>query len=433
VDRRMSRRRFLGTIGAGAGLVGLAACGSTPAAQPNVVKTIRMSWWGSTERHKRTQDALAAFTAHHPTIKVDTQFSGWDGYWEKLGTQVEGGTAPDVIQMDYSYIIQYAQHGYLRPLDDLLPKTIDLTSFTPDVLAGGKVGGKLYGVNNGINCAAIIGNVSLLKQLGVDPPDERTTWADFAKLTKVIAKKSPGLYGTEDGARNSALLECWLLQRGKTLFSPDNGLGFTPAELVEWMTYWDDLRKAKAAAPAELQATAVGDVQNRLVARRKAAFDFSNSNQLNAYATMLKDQLALYTFPQGPAGSPPGQYLKPSQFFSIGAKSANAHEAGQLISALLTDPEITAILGSERGIPPSTTVRAALKLKAEPVEQQTYDYIDFVGTRAAPLAPPAPDGGAAVTGTILTAATQSISFGKATINQAVAKFFTDATQALKKA
>src|SRR5262249_2410157 len=138
---------------------------------------------------------------------------------------------------------------------------------------------------------------------------------DYAKLAKQVGKKAPaGIFGGEYGAYNPVALECWLRQRGKGIFTADGTLGFTAADLSEWIAYWEGLRKAKGAVPAELQATGAGDIQNGMVARRKAAFDFANSNQLVAYASMLNDELVPHMYPQGPAGSKPGQYLKPSQF-----------------------------------------------------------------------------------------------------------------------
>jgi multiple sugar transport system substrate-binding protein len=436
-DRQLSRRRFLGTVGAGAalavpGIAALAGCSKADTPQSSGTKSIKMSWWGSTERHVRTQDALAAFTRKHPDIKVDTQFSGSDGYWEKLGNQATTGSLPDVIQMDYIYIAAYAQKGYIRALDDLVPKVIDLTTFPSDTLTGGRIDNKLYGVNNGINCTALAVNVTMLQQLGLDLPDYTMTWTDFARLAKNVGHKTPdGVYGTEYAAGIGTVLEVWLRQLGKQLFTSDNKLAFTAADLSEWFAYWEDLRKNKGAAPADLQATAAGDIQNRLLARHKTSCDWTNSNQLIAYSTMISDQLSLHMFPQGPSGSKPGQYLKPSQLFCISTTSKHPTESGMLINGLLTDPEMTAILGSERGIPPSTAVRAALKPKAGATERATYDYIDFVADKVGPLPPPQPSGGGDVTGKILVAAAQSIGLGKATIDQAVAKFFDDASHALK--
>jgi pectin-derived oligosaccharide transport system substrate-binding protein len=433
VDRRLSRRRLLlgaGAAVAGTGLVG--ACHSAPKPGAATTKTIEMTWWGSTERHKRTQDALAAFGRHHPDLKVNTDFSGWSGYWDKLATRTAGGNPPDVIQMDYSYIVEYARRGSLRPLDDFVPGVIDLAGFPSDVLAGGKIDDKLYGVNAGINSFALFVNLTQLRALGFEPPAEGTTWADFALLTRKISKKAPsGVFPTEYAVYDGNALECWLRQRGKSLFTADGELGFGKPDLAEWIAYWEDLRKTRAAAPADLQATTTGDVQNTLLVRRKVLFDFASSNQLSAYASLLKDEIGLLMYPQGAAGSRPGQYLKPSMLMSMSTKTQHPKEAATLIDALLTDPEITAILGSERGIPPSTSVRGALKAKADPIERKTYEYIDFVSSRVGALPPPAPLGGAEVTGKDLMFAGQQVAFGKASIDQAVNRFFEDAARALK--
>jgi multiple sugar transport system substrate-binding protein len=418
---------------AGVGLTGIAACGKGSQPDSDVTKTIQMTWWGSTDRHRRTQEALDAYTKRNATIKVTTQFSGWDGYWEKLATQTAGGNPPDVIQMDYSYIGEYARRGALRALDDLVPQVLNLADFSTEALAGGKIDNKLYGVNAGINSMALIGNLTLLKQVGLDLPDHTMTWSGFADLAKQIGKKSSSVvFGSEYAAYDGAALECWLRQRGKELFTADGALGFARSDLAEWFGYWEDLRKAKGTAPADVQATAVGDVQNTMVARKKTVFDFAHSNQLTAYSSILKDELALHMYPQGSSGSKPGQYLKPSQLMSVSAKTRYPKESAMLIGGLLTDPEIAAILGSERGIPPSKSVRGALKPKASPVEQKTYEYIDFVSDKVGSLPLAAPLGGGEVVGKVLTFAGQQVSFGKASIDQAVARFFDDAATALKK-
>jgi multiple sugar transport system substrate-binding protein len=438
VQHQMSRRHFLGATGAVAVAAALGGCGGGSGsggsgAGDDAKATLQMTWWGSTDRHKRTQDALTEFGKKHPNITVRTQFSGWDGYWEKLATETAGGNPPDVIQMDYSYIGEYARRGALRPLDDLVPKVLGLGDFSAETLAGGKIDNKLYGVNAGLNSMAMVVNLSLAKQIGVEVPDNTMTWTDLATFTKALGAKAPaGVFGAENGANDGAALECWLRQKGKALFTPDGALGFGPDDLTEWFTYWDELRKAKGTPPADVQATAVGDVQNSLVARKKAVADFAHSNQLTAYANVLKDDLALHMYPQGPAGSKPGQYLKPSMLMSVSAKSKHPNEAAMLVDALLTETSVAAILGSERGIPPSTSVRSALKPKASDVEKKTYEYIDFVTDKVGALPAAYPLGAGEVTNKILTFASDQVGFGKASISQSVTRFFEDANRALKK-
>jgi multiple sugar transport system substrate-binding protein len=178
-----------------------------------------------------------------------------------------------------------------------------------------------------------------------------------------------------------------------------------------------------------VQASAAGDVQNSLVARKKAVADFAHSNQLAAYAAVLKDELALHMYP---TGAQPGQYLKPSMLFSVSTRSKHPKEAATLVDALLTDTGVAAILGSERGIPPSTSVRAALKPKATPIEQQTYEYIDQVSSKVGQLPVASPLGAGEVTGKVLSFAVDQVAFGRASIDQSVSRFFEDANRALKK-
>ncbi len=445
----LSRRDFLRTTGAGvtaAGITAIAGCGGgegdggggkgdgsgggTGGGTGGGKKTLQMTWWGSTDRHKRTQDALAEFHRQHPNIEVRGQFSGWDGYWEKLATETAGGNAPDVIQMDYSYIGEYARRGALRPLDDLVPKVLDLRDFSDDVLAGGRIDNKLYGVNAGINSMALVVNLTLLKQVGLELPDHTMTWDDFAALARQIGDKAPaGVFGAEDGSADAAALECWLRQRGKALYTTEGALGFGADDLSEWFSYWGELRKAKGVPPGDVQASAAGDVQNSLVARKKAVADFAHSNQLSAYANVLKDELTLHMYPQG---AKPGQYLKPSMLMCVSARSKAPKQAGALVDALLTEPSIAGILGSERGIPPSSSVRATLKPKAAAVEQKTYEYIDFVFGKVGELPPPSPLGAVEVNGKILSFAADQVAFGKTPVGQAVSRFFEDANRALKK-
>ena len=55
--------------------------------------TIRMSWWGGDSRHEVTNEAIKAFEAKYPNIKVDTEYSSWDGWAEKCSTALVAGTA----------------------------------------------------------------------------------------------------------------------------------------------------------------------------------------------------------------------------------------------------------------------------------------------------------------------------------------------------
>src|SRR5690348_7314708 len=106
-------RRVVMQMGAAA-LLGTALDGSALAQAART--RLRMTWWGGADRAKRTQAALEAYQKHNTGTQIDTETIGWGDYWTRLATQVAGGNAPDIIQMDYRYIYEYARRKALKPL-----------------------------------------------------------------------------------------------------------------------------------------------------------------------------------------------------------------------------------------------------------------------------------------------------------------------------
>ena len=71
------------------------------------------------------------------------EFTGWDGYWQKLPVLAASKEVPDVLQMDAAYIEQYVDNGTLA---DLSPY-IDLAEFVgEDEKQNYLIDGKLYGI-----------------------------------------------------------------------------------------------------------------------------------------------------------------------------------------------------------------------------------------------------------------------------------------------
>ena len=90
---------------------------------------LRFIWWGSSERAERTNKALAAYQQKYPDIAVAGEYAGWGDYWPRVATQVAGRNAPDLIQMDYRYIVEYARRGVLLPLDQYLGQALAIRGF----------------------------------------------------------------------------------------------------------------------------------------------------------------------------------------------------------------------------------------------------------------------------------------------------------------
>src|SRR6266567_3754411 len=84
----------------------LSACGSATGGSGGQ-QTIRFVWWGNQDRATATNKAIALFEQRNPDIHVQTEFSGYSAYVQKLTTEVAGGAAPDLIQLDRATFGEY--------------------------------------------------------------------------------------------------------------------------------------------------------------------------------------------------------------------------------------------------------------------------------------------------------------------------------------
>src|SRR5690554_6924118 len=58
---------------------------------------LRVSWWGSETRHQATLDAIALYEELNPHVDIIPEYSGFEGFRNKLFSQVMAGNAPDIF------------------------------------------------------------------------------------------------------------------------------------------------------------------------------------------------------------------------------------------------------------------------------------------------------------------------------------------------
>ena len=415
----LSRRQIL--AGASASMA-LALSPSLSLAQ--TAAKLRCFWWGNPDRDKRTKALLDVY-AKKSGIQIAAESAGWGDYWTKLATQTAGGNAPDLIQMDYRYLFEYARRQTLLPLDKLLA----LTDFSTNDRNGGKVDGKLYGVNLGTNSKAMVYDTAMLAKVGVKTINPNWTWADFAKIAAEISKVNPGKYwGSSDNSRLEQGFEQWLNQQGKSLYNADGQASFTKDDVAAWFDMWDKMRKAGSIAPADVGAGNTGKIEGFEVSRGRAAMSFANSNQIVAFQAINKSSLALSPFPRDKAGTS-GHYIKPAMMMSISSKSKSPEEAAKIISFMVQAPEGVKILGIERGVPCSTAARATLLPDLDALGKIQIDYVASVGKTAIPLPPPPPKGAGEIEN-LLRRVADSVAFGKTSIADGAAQFHAETIRVL---
>ena len=99
---------------------------------------------------------------------------------------------------------------------------------------------------------------------------------------------------------------------------------------------------------------------------------------------------AVVHLPRLKHGGEAGNFLKPSQFFSVTSQSKNKVEAAKFIDFFTNNIDANLILNAERGVPVAAKVRNALKQTVSPINKTVFEYLDRVAKDAAPTPPPEP-------------------------------------------
>lgn len=386
---------------------------------------LNIAWWGSAPRAKATTKAIKDFEKAHPNIEVKTAYQGWNGYWQKITTEVSGGNAPDVMQQDLSTINSYAQKGALLPLSKKIIKTSSIDS---NVLKTGITQGKLYGIPTGVEGVAVYYNPELLKKAGVTiKPNEQLTWNKYAKIANRVKQKLSGVYGTSDESGNEVAFQNYLRGKGENEYTTHGKLGFNKQSLIDWLNYWATLRKSGAAPSAKYTAAQAKVAQGKnsfATGKVPFLFDFSGDSAFYDYESYLKHPLGMMMSPSV-AGGKEVNYPRPTMYWSVSAQSKHPKQAQELVNFLTNNLTAGKDLGIERGMPVSSKVAAEVKKTLPQNKETAWNAIKAelkVATKMSPL-PPA---GAPQISTLFGNIVQKNQFGKLTATQAADQFFSKA-------
>ena len=426
---RLDRRQFL--MGSSA-LMAAGIAGFSPAFAQG--SSLRQFFWGGQARADRTYGVNELFATANGA-QVDSSFLGWGDYWPKLATETAGGNSPDVIQMDYRYIVEYAKRNAIAPLDEYVGAGLKLDGFDEDQLEGGKVDGKLYGISLGANSVAQVVNTTAFEEAGIELPNRDTTLDDLRAMGESFktANIRGGMKVIADGSGSEPMLDNWLRQKQLALYTADGQLGFTAAEMTEWFALWQEFREAGICVDAETQALDTnGPLETTMVVMNKAAMMPSNSNQLVAFQTLMQDKLTITSYPRIAAGVGGGHYRKPSMFFSIGGSSANKELAAEYLSFFVNDLEAAKVLGVERGIPCFEAVRETIAPDLSEQDQIALDYVSNLGDLLGPIPPPPPAAAGEIDISLLRTLSQEVAFGARSPEDAGQYFVTEATAILQR-
>lgn len=158
-------RRLIFSFAAAAMLAAAAPAAADPV-------TIRMpSWWfGEPSNKDWLAEAIKAFEAANPDIKIEGYNVPYAEYADQILVQMSSGNAPDIVHLLNMNIGDFLRVDMLRPLDDymkggdIMPDTYTPAQFQSPIV----VDGKTYGVIHMIANYIPFYNAKLLADAGYD-------------------------------------------------------------------------------------------------------------------------------------------------------------------------------------------------------------------------------------------------------------------------
>lgn len=429
-----SRRSVLAAGAAAAATIPLAACGAgSSGGSSSEPVTLRFSWWGADARAAYTQKIIDGFNAAHPNITVKGEWVEWGGYWDRLATNVAANDAPDVIQMDASYLRSYADRGALLDLSQ--EDGLDTSGIETSALDTGRSDDGLFGLVNGIGALSVYVNTGLFEQAGVQLPDDTSwTWDDYqAVATSLSDAGLPDVRGAANGGLDEPGLQLWTAQSGEHLYDTAGKVVLDPGLVASWWEYQLGLVASGAANSADAAVEALGgSIDQSATALNQVAMSIVWATQLTAYTTAGATGIKLLRPPTQTAGGASGLYYKPSQYWSVSARSKHPQEAVAFLDYLANSPEVADLMLTERGIPSNTALRERITPNLSDSDKAAIDYITSVADVVADP-PPLPPAGASSADAMVARYGTDVLFKKQTPAQAAKALVDELTSSVESA
>lgn len=321
-------------------------------------QTLRFSWWGAGARHEATLKAIAAFEAKNPGIKIKAEYMGFQGYLERLSTQIAGGSEPDIMQINWAWITQFSKSG--EGFYDLNKQKslLNLGQFSEADIKTGISNGKLNALPASFTARVMLWNKAAWDRVGLPMP---TTWEQLFNAGPVFQQKAGDKAYAIDGELYDMLLltQAYIQQKhGTPYVSPTAPkVAMSEAAVLEWVQLYKKLVSNHTAVPLPLRASLGGaekpteQQQDWVVGNWAGNYTWDSTIGVRN-STLNKDQkLDVGEFLMLPNAKNSGMFGRPTLMFAVSKKTKHPEAAAKFLNYILTDVEAGAILGLTRGVP----------------------------------------------------------------------------------
>lgn len=318
--------------------------------------TLRFSWWGSDSRHQSLLAVIEAYEKKNPNVKIEAEYQGFDGYYEKIMTTLSSNTAPDIIQLNKEWLpdIQGAKH-YLADLSTL---PVDLTTLKDRLL---EIAGTYNGEPNLFPCtvggAVVYVNTDFAKQYGIDLTKDYT-WDEIKELGASIHAQDEDAYlMTADADMLSRLfIQPYLTQKtgGPMIDEETYTPSFTEEDALGAFQNVMELYETNTLEPFGDAAVFAGQVdQNNKWINGKIGMVIDYTGSAPKYLNSTESTLDVIAIPVIPDAKCSGVPYSGDRGYAINDNSAHKEEAAKFLDYLMNDPEAIALCKTNIGFCPT--------------------------------------------------------------------------------
>ncbi|WP_022873012.1 ABC transporter substrate-binding protein [Nesterenkonia alba] len=356
--------------------VAITACGGNGGGgDDDADVTLRMAWWGADYRNTVTEEMIG-ICEEEAGVSITPDYTDWEGYWDQLATQTGGGDTPDIIQMDDTYLREYADRGILLDLAD-----VDVSAMDEDSIANGQTEDGQMGITTGVNSMAFLANPEVFAEAGMDLPDDTSwTWDEYRQLVIELTEALPdGWYG-DGGPVQPADFQIWLRQNGKHLTTDDGDIGFDEADLEEYFEFQlgliEDGGYPNASLMQEESNAAPGESMFEV---GEQALGRWWSNTMPGVSDQAGTDMVMLRWPSATGNSEDnGLWYKSTMLWSGYAGTDHPEETQAVIDCLVNNEEAGRAQGMDRGLPANEQVRDAVVADLEGNDLAVAEWMDEI-------------------------------------------------------
>ena len=242
------------------------AAPSEPAAEPEEsaeAETITISFWsglGSPDNVPMAAMVKEFNETNTDGITIELTEFDWGTLYSKIVLDYATGSAPDLLTMHQTNLIQNQELGILQPIDSFATDVgLDTTDFVESAWNGTNIGGSHYAIPLDMHPIGLYYNTAAFEKAGLDPAKPPTTGEELIEYAKMLTVDengdgTPEQWGLGFGYSGGIPFRTWMSllwqHEGEELLNEDGTQAIfdTPAA-VESLKFLHDLVYVENVVP----------------------------------------------------------------------------------------------------------------------------------------------------------------------------------------